>query len=222
MALGKERAAIKGLSVLTGMALMFFLNHGESWALPCFLSSLFIFFGIVFLFNFRDLAKVVHEMGLVFLGFIYIPLLLGHLTLLREISYGRQWIFFVLICVMFCDSAAYFTGVTLGKRKLYPAISPNKSVEGALGGIVGSLLGASIARYFFFAELSWFDVLFLGVCLGVLGQLGDLFESMLKRSFGVKDSGRLVPGHGGILDRLDSLLFAFAPVYYYGFLIFKG
>lgn len=91
-----------------------------------------------------------------------------------------------------------------------------------MGGVAGTFVGAGLAKIFFFQELSWSDVVLLGGVLGVLGQLGDLFESMLKRSFNVKDSGTLIPGHGGILDRLDSLLFAFAPVYYYAFLFFKG
>lgn len=222
MALDKSRQGIKVLAVLSGSGLMVILNVDTPWLFPCMLSLLFLVFGTLFLFNFRDLARVVQEMGLVVLGFLYISVLLGHLILLRDLPFGRQWIFFVLACVMFCDSAAYFTGVSIGQKKLYPAISPNKSVEGAVGGIIGSILGAVLARWVFFDALGWFDVLLLGILLGVLGQVGDLFESMLKRSFGVKDSGRLVPGHGGLLDRLDSLLFAFAPVYYYGLLFFKG
>jgi phosphatidate cytidylyltransferase len=158
---------------------------------------------------------------LVLLGFLYLPLLLGHLSLLHGLPHGKEWIFLVLFIIMLGDSAAYFTGINLGRRKLYPAISPNKSVEGALGGLLGSFVGALLFKYGFFPELSVGDCIFLGLGLGALGQLGDLFESMLKRSFGVKDSGTLIPGHGGILDRLDSLIFAFAPAYYYALWYFQ-
>lgn len=176
---------------------------------------LVLFFATFFLFRFRDLSRVVVELALLLFGFLYLPLLLGHLALLRELPFGREWIFLVLMIIMAGDSAAYFSGITLGRRKLYPAISPNKSIEGAIGGLVGSLGGALIARFWFFPELTIADSILLGIGLGAFGQVGDLFESMLKRSFGVKDSGTIIPGHGGVLDRLDSLLFAFPVAYYY-------
>jgi phosphatidate cytidylyltransferase len=140
---------------------------------------------------------------------------LTHLALLREVTYGVQWIFLLLIIVMSGDTAAYYAGRTLGKRKLYPKVSPNKTIEGSLGGLVGSLAGVFIARVTFFPQLSVADSIVLPLLLGMLGQLGDLFESMLKRSFGVKDSGTIVPGHGGILDRLDSILFAAPAAFLY-------
>lgn len=177
-------------------------------------------FAILLLFRFQDLKQVVHDLSLLLLGLLYVPLLLGHLALLHQLPWGREWVFLVLLIVMAGDTGAYFTGVSIGCRKLYPAISPNKSIEGALGGLVGSLLGALLAKFWFFAALGYFDCVILGLGLGVLGQLGDLFESMLKRSFGVKDSGALIPGHGGILDRLDSLVFAFPPAYYYALICF--
>jgi phosphatidate cytidylyltransferase len=118
------------------------------------------------------------------------------------------------------DTAAYYSGRTFGKRKLYPMVSPNKTIEGSLGGLVGSLAGVFIARATFFPQLSVVDSIALPVILGVLGQLGDLFESMLKRSFGVKDSGTIIPGHGGILDRLDSILFAAPAAFLYVHYVF--
>ena len=105
------------------------------------------------------------------------------------------------------DTLAYFAGRFLGRHKLYPEVSPNKTWEGFFGGMVGSVVGMFIARAFFFPVFTVADCLVLGIVGGILGPIGDLCESMLKRAYGVKDSGRIIPGHGGILDRIDALLF---------------
>ena len=154
------------------------------------------------------------------MGFLYVPLLLGHLILVRGEPHGSEWILLLLVIVMSGDSAAFYIGTSFGRRKLYPIVSPNKSVEGALGGLGGSIVGAIAAKYIFFAELTITDAVVMALVLGVLGQVGDLFESLLKRSFGVKDSGSIVPGHGGILDRLDSILFAAPALFYYAWFVF--
>jgi phosphatidate cytidylyltransferase len=147
-------------------------------------------------------------------GLLYIPYLLGYLVLLRNHPLGWQWIMLIMFIVMGGDSAAYFIGCRFGRRKLYPAVSPNKSVEGAVGGIAGSIVGVIAAKMIYFSEIAIADALVAAVLIGAISQTGDLFESLLKRSCGVKDSGSIFPGHGGILDRLDSILFA-APVAYY-------
>lgn len=175
---------------------------------------------LLFLFRIRDIRQSAGETALFLMGFLYVPLLLGHLVLLRGVQFGVQWIFLLLVIVMAGDTGAYFTGSRFGRRKLYPIVSPNKSVEGALGGLAGSVAGAVIARFTFFPELTLADALVTALLLGLLGQLGDLFESLLKRSFGVKDSGAIIPGHGGILDRLDSVLFAAPAAFYYALFIF--
>ena len=179
-----------------------------------------LFSALLFLFRLGEIRRTAGEMALYLTGFLYVPFLLGHLLLLRGLPHGIQWIFLLLVIVMCGDSGAYYVGCTFGKRKLYPAVSPNKSIEGAAGGLVGSLAGACIARATFFPELTLADAVMTSVLLGVLGQLGDLFESLLKRSFGVKDSGVIVPGHGGILDRLDSILFAAPAAFYYAIFVF--
>lgn len=183
-------------------------------------TTVVLFSALLFLFRLRDIRRTAGEAALLLMGFLYVPLLLGHLILLRGLPHGIQWIFLLLVIVMSGDSGAYYIGCSFGKRKLYPAVSPNKSVEGALGGLAGSLAGALIARITFFPELSVMDAVITAILLGVLGQLGDLFESLLKRSFGVKDSGVIVPGHGGILDRLDSILFAAPAAFYYAVFVF--
>jgi phosphatidate cytidylyltransferase len=120
-----------------------------------------------------------------------------------------------MLIVMTNDSAAYYTGSAFGKHRLYPQVSPKKSVEGALGGLGGSMAGTMLAHFTFFPQLTLVDALLTAIFVGILGQTGDLFESLLKRSFGVKDSGSCIPGHGGVLDRLDSIIFAAPAMYYY-------
>jgi phosphatidate cytidylyltransferase len=175
---------------------------------------------LLFLFRLKDVKSAAGDTALFIMGFFYVPFLLGHLMLLRGLPHGISWIFLLLVIVMAGDSGAYYVGCSFGRRKLYPAVSPNKSVEGSLGGLAGSLTGAFIARATFFPELTIADAMITALGLGILGQLGDLFESLLKRSFGVKDSGAIVPGHGGILDRLDSILFAAPAVFYYAIFVF--
>ena len=174
---------------------------------------------IVYLFRFKNLDEVVPHLSMTLFGLLYVPFLLAHLSLLRNLEHGREWVFMALVVAMVGDSAAYFVGSAIGKRKLYPAISPNKSVEGAIGGLVGSVVGATIFKIIFLPQVDGWVILLMAACLSVLGQTGDLFESMLKRSFKVKDSGTIIPGHGGILDRLDSLLFVFPATYYFVFFI---
>lgn len=222
MSLPAGRGLERALAVLGGTLLTALAGLGRPLALEGGLVVLLLFFAILFLLRFRDLASVAQQTALLLFGFLYLPLLLGHLVLLRSLPDGRGWVFLVLLMVMSSDTAAYFTGVSCGRHKLYPAISPNKSIEGAVGGLAGSLAGAFLARAWFLPVLTLADCLLLGLGLGVLAQLGDLFESMLKRGFGVKDSGSMIPGHGGILDRLDSLLFVFAPCYYYALLVVGG
>ncbi|ABB31491.2 phosphatidate cytidylyltransferase [Geobacter metallireducens GS-15] len=183
------------------------------------LTLLFSAVAIFFLFSIRDIRQSAAEAGLIWLGFAYVPLLLSHLVLLRALPDGVSWVFLMLLIVMSGDTAAYYVGSTLGRRKLYPIVSPNKSIEGALGGLCGSLAGTLIAKYTFLHQLTVVDCVVTALAVGALGQVGDLFESLLKRSFGVKDSGIIIPGHGGILDRLDSILFAAPALYYYAYLV---
>ena len=112
------------------------------------------------------------------------------------------------------DTAAYYVGSAIGHNKLIPNISPNKTIEGAIGGTFGAVIVAVAAKIFFFKNFSLTEAVMLGIIISITAQFGDLFESLLKRAGGVKDSGNLIPGHGGILDRIDSLLFA-APAFYY-------
>lgn len=219
MSLAGKRLPERMVAIGFGALLVPLCASQQAYALQAGLVFAVLFFGLIFLWRFGDLQQVVQQLALLLFGFFYVPLLLGHLVLLRGLPFGREWIYLVLLIVMASDTGAYFSGITLGRHKLYPAISPNKSVEGAVGGLLGALVGAFVARATFFPALDAGDCLLLGLGLGAMSQLGDLFESMLKRACGVKDSGVLFPGHGGILDRLDSLLFAFPLAFYYAWFV---
>jgi phosphatidate cytidylyltransferase len=143
---------------------------------------------------------------------LYIGLPIGAMVAIRE-STGPQGLFLLMLTVMVSDSAQYYTGRAFGRRKLAATISPKKTIEGAAGGFVFGAACLAVAGSWWLPTLSTAVRLLLGLTVVALGIAGDLFESMLKRSAGVKDSSRLIPGHGGILDRIDALLFA-APVYY--------
>jgi phosphatidate cytidylyltransferase len=128
---------------------------------------------------------------------------------------GTDLILLLLVCVMASDTVAYYVGRAFGRRRLAPVVSPNKSWEGALGGLAASVGGGLLAHAWFFQRLPIEHAVLLGILLGVAGIVGDLAESMLKRAAGAKDSAKLLPGHGGFLDRTDSLLFAAPLLYYY-------
>lgn len=170
--------------------------------------SSYLFFG-------GKLEERYNHLGWTLLGTLYLGYLVPHFVLLHQLANGREWVFFVLMVIMAGDTAGYFVGLALGRRKLYPEISPAKTVEGALGSVGASVLAGLLGARFLFSDLSWLEVLFLCLVLSLLGQLGDLFESWVKRVFSVKDSGRLLPGHGGLLDRIDSLIFPAVFTTYY-------
>jgi phosphatidate cytidylyltransferase len=149
------------------------------------------------------------------IGVLYVPLLLSYLILMRggTAMEGCKWIFFLLFVVFAGDIGALYTGTFWGKHKLIQAVSPKKTIEGSLGGIAANLLIGSCYKLIFMPQLPWGISLIFFLSLGIAGQFGDLFESGLKRKAHIKDSGSLLPGHGGILDRADALMFA-APVGY--------
>ncbi len=157
-------------------------------------------------------------------GVLYIGWLLGYLVSLRGMEDGRNWIFLALFTTFGSDSAAFFAGRALGRRPLAPQISPGKTWEGAVAGVFGAILVSlfftlprlfAVANPLYLQGFSWWQAILLGLLVSVFGQLGDLVESLFKRNMAVKDSGTLIPGHGGFLDRMDSVVFAGIVVYYY-------
>ena len=148
-------------------------------------------------------------------GVCYVNWLLGYTFWLRDLEHGVEWILLLVSVTWLGETAAYVVGSTLGRHKLAPSISPRKTIEGAAAQLVMSALAALGARAWFFPALSLHGALFVGLLLGVVGQAGDLIESAIKRSVGTKDTGRLIPGHGGMLDRVDSLLVNTPVLFYY-------
>ncbi|MBU2489383.1 MAG: phosphatidate cytidylyltransferase [Proteobacteria bacterium] len=147
------------------------------------------------------------------LSILYIPCMISSLVLLRGGDKGVTWMMLPLWLAFMSDTGAFYAGTYLGRHKLIPALSPNKTVEGSVGSILMDLAVATVFKLFFLPELSWAFLLVLAVCAALATQMGDLFESMIKRSFGVKDMGGIFPGHGGMMDRIDGMLFT-APVVY--------
>lgn len=163
------------------------------------------------------------NLALSLLGFFYVAGLFSYLILLREMSpesisnykMGGLWIVYLLLCIWSCDTFAYFIGAPLGKHPLSPRVSPKKTVEGFGAGILGAVAAAFFSHFVFFSSAKLKDLLIISAVVAFVGQVGDLTESLFKRDAQFKDTSHIIPGHGGILDRFDSLLFVSPLVYYY-------
>ena len=145
---------------------------------------------------------------------LYTGWLLAHLVSLRELPQGFHFVLLVLVATWSTDTFAYFVGITIGKHRLAPVLSPKKSVEGSIGGVIGSVVASVIIGYLD-SHMPITNYIIIGLLVGIVGQVGDLAESALKRMAGVKDAGTFIPGHGGILDRFDSMFLTAPIVYYY-------
>lgn len=155
-------------------------------------------------------------------GFIYIIGFLSLLILIRDYKHGNELIWLVYIISWCSDTFAYYIGKNFGRKKLCPEVSPKKTVEGSIGGILGSIIGVTVWGLLDTnTGYVWYQLILLGAFGSVIAQIGDLSASLIKRYIGLKDYSKLIPGHGGILDRFDSILFI-APVVYYYIVIFLG
>lgn len=159
------------------------------------------------------------HIGVCLSGLIYVPLLVSALPLLKVAGHAH-WVTLTLCMAFFSDTIAYFFGRAFGKHKLYEAVSPKKTIQGAVGGLLGSSLATiGVGHFWLTPELPVAHAIPLGLLGSVVGQAGDLVESMLKRTFGVKDSSNILPGHGGMLDRIDAMLFVAPVTFYYLWLV---
>lgn len=179
-----------------------------------FLYILWLFFCLtIFVLNYPE--ERIEDVAFNFFSVSYVIVLFAHLVLLRSLDQGIYLAFLTLGLTWATDTGAYFIGRILGQHKLAPLVSPNKTVEGSVGGVVFAVAGAvAVGALIPNQALPLGALILLAVTVGVAGQLGDLVESAIKRFAGVKDSGKLIPGHGGVLDRFDSILFTVPTVYY--------
>jgi phosphatidate cytidylyltransferase len=219
-ALAKQRGLIRGLIAAAALLAAFYFER-HVWV-GGILAALVVVEMLVELFTRAgddDFAEMLPGAAMRVFGVLYVALLGGYILAIRVIAspipnLGPKLLTLFFIVVFAGDTGAYYTGRTMGRRKLAPRVSPGKTIEGAIGGLAGNVLAALIAHFTFFPELQIAHAIPLALVMGVLGITGDLCESMLKRGAKAKDAGKLIPGHGGLLDRLDSMLFN-APVLYY-------
>jgi phosphatidate cytidylyltransferase len=166
------------------------------------------------LFSSRPVDGALEDVAATFLGVFYVAMLFAFQVAIRTGDDGKQWLVFLYFIIWASDIGAYSIGIPFGKHRLYEKVSPKKSVEGFLGALSASAATALLCRVWFMPPIGVGEALAIAIVLAVVGTVGDFVESLFKRAAGVKDSGVIIPGHGGILDRMDSMLFA-APVLYY-------
>lgn len=196
-----------------GLYLINLITEESEWYMLWFFAVVLI--SLLYLFNIES-RKLEDAMATI-TGIVYVVFFSFHVTLVDQTDYSIL-IWLIVITAFGTDIMAYFTGFAIGKHKLCPKISPKKTIEGSIGGILGSVILSGIFGYFFAHDLM-VHCMIIGVLGGIVSQFGDLTASIFKRKMGIKDYGNLIPGHGGILDRFDSVLFTGPMVYYYIILV---
>jgi phosphatidate cytidylyltransferase len=205
-----ERAAVILIGLAFGVAVYLRPAMGAAWAMAAV-----VLVAALVLSRPDDMPAAGARLGVAGFGIFYVAGLIVALPLLHRRADGSLWVTLAIAATFVCDTGAYFAGRSLGRHKLAPAVSPGKTIEGGVGGLLAALGFTFLARATFFPALTVLDCVLVGLAAGVLGPIGDLTESLLKRSAGVKDSGNVIPGHGGILDRIDAVLFVGAYVYWH-------
>ncbi|MFP4601011.1 MAG: phosphatidate cytidylyltransferase [Persicimonas sp.] len=227
MTYGDEHRPGKVVATLLsgGVAATLYFVDDLQWFLFAVAASFLVIF-LLFLFTYKDQKRVTHQIGSSLTGILYGGVVLATMSLLMRDGgdAGPFWFVLVMIVVWSSDTGAYFAGRFLGKHKLYEAVSPNKTIEGSMGGLLASVGVAFLFNELFAMDASWvsmelWQVLVLAIPANLLSQVGDLCASLAKRAHEVKDSGRIFPGHGGMIDRIDGLIFA-APWFYFVLLYF--
>ena len=210
----RERTFGLALGLLHSLYLLFCPRASQDLLFEGSLLMLALFAFYCFLKK-QDLAGIAQRIALTCLALAYVATLGCFLGLLRDLEHGIFWVLILLAMTWMNDTAAYFVGHRFGRHRLAPKISPGKTVEGFVGGLLGSLVGFLVPWFLMDNPVSLPLGILLVLAVGCVGPLGDLSESLIKRSAGVKDSGTLFPGHGGMLDRIDALLFTGPVVYFF-------
>jgi phosphatidate cytidylyltransferase len=218
-----RREPLLYLGLLWTLALVLSPHYQDSNLLPVAITVAVLVSLVCLLFR-TSREKAFNQWAWTIAGALYVGWMLSYWLNLRGLEDGRNWVYLAMLTTFANDTSAYFIGRARGRHKLAPAISPAKTSEGAIGGLGGAVVGAVVIATVLrlisadlgvpFAFRYW-QIIVLGFVVGLVAQLGDLVESLLKRQMGVKESGNLLPGHGGVLDRFDSLIFVGAVVYYY-------
>ena len=216
--MGVEGFPVEGGVLSFLLLLSFFFD--EKWLLIIAIAFPVVLFAAWY-FRGKNVKVALDPIAYTFLGILYIAGLGGYFLLIHRLEGGSKMIMFLLLIIWAGDAAAYYGGRSFGKHKILPVVSPNKTVEGTIANVLGTLMAAGLANFWFFEEFSLTHCLIVAFICGIIGQFGDFFESLIKRNCQVKDSGTLIPGHGGFLDRIDSLLFA-GPVFYCYYQLFLG
>ena len=198
-----------------GAGLLLLVWRNETWAPPWFLIVAIAAIALVLVLRMKDLTKSLPRAALLLMGIVYIFGCWKCAIPIREYFHSRHWLMYALLLNWAGDIGAYYIGRPFGKHKLAPEVSPKKSWEGGIASVVASVLVAGAYLLYFVPGVAPGQAVGLTVAANIAGQLGDLAESALKRGAGVKDSGAILPGHGGFLDRVDSTLFALPVVYGY-------
>lgn len=213
--LGKGFLTEKIEGTIYAVVIPFVMLYGSSQLVLAVLSICILVTFIIFLGSIKEATFDVTVVAKVIFGLMYIPFLISHFILIRGLDKGVLWILFVLVLAFAGDITALYIGKYFGKNKLIPLVSPGKTVEGTIGLIMGSTLACLIFGYFIFPQIPLVKIGILAFAGSIIGQLGDLCESAIKRNYGLKDASSLLPGHGGLLDRMDCLIFIAPFVYYY-------
>ena len=213
---GPISSTIKSISYIVSMTLIISACLGSLEILFLIITMNLLALSIFVLYRFAGNNTIFDSIAKQVLGVVYIPVSLSLLIFIKELDGGTFWIIWLLIVIFANDTGAFYTGTFFGKRRFSPNISPNKTIEGSLGGAASAMAVGFIFCQIFFHDLSLsFLTIPASFMLAVAGQIGDLFESAMKRSSSIKDSGRILPGHGGMLDRIDGLLLAIPVLYVY-------
>lgn len=211
---------IAGFASLTGYYILLYLN----------LHKYFLFFNMLVLMIIMIIYVIsfpkyhFNQIAFTYFGILYVGVMLSCIYLTRNLPFGIYSVWFIFICSWISDTCAYCVGVLFGKHKMSPVLSPKKSIEGAIGGVAGAAIVAGIyalfvRRYFIRINNPVMICMFIGAVGSIISQIGDLAASAIKRDYAIKDYGKLIPGHGGILDRFDSVIFTAPIIYFLAFML---
>jgi phosphatidate cytidylyltransferase len=218
----KGLSPYKTIGILSGLAIPWYIFFQQGIYVNFLLTIIFIGIMLMELVR-REKGLAVYHISVTVFGVLYVAWLGSHLVLIRELpvlkgmeyKYGYYFVIMTIVLTWCYDTGAYTVGRLFGKHKLFPSISPGKTIEGAVGGLVFSIVGILIVRHTLVPFLGIYAAIGLAFLASIIGQLGDLVESMLKRDVKIKDSSGAIPGHGGVLDRFDSMLFTAPMIYYF-------